>query len=136
MNPEIQMVTTVIISAVTSSGVMSLIIYLLQRRDKRKEKEEANNSAQSKMLLGLGHDKIVSLTDRFVHRGAITLKEKRNLQLLCDPYFELGGNGDAKIGNEACDELPIISDKEAERMDAELYGRELSMIAAYHAHEA
>lgn len=120
MNPEFQVVLTAVISAITSSGVMSLVIYLLQRRDKRKEKEEANHSAQAKMLLGLGHDKIISLTDKIVHRGAITLKEKRNLQLLCEPYFELGGNGDAKIGSDACNELPIVSDKDAELMDLEL----------------
>lgn len=75
MNPESQMVLTAIITALTSSGVMSFIIYLIQRRDKKREKEEANNSAQSRMLLGLGHDRIIYLTDRFVRRGAITLKK-------------------------------------------------------------
>ena len=52
-----------VIAALTSSGFMSLVIYLLQRHDKKKEHEEANESAQSKMLLGLGHDKLMSLTD-------------------------------------------------------------------------
>lgn len=124
MNPESQMVLTAIITALTSSGVMSFIIYLIQRRDKKREKEEANNSAQSRMLLGLGHDRIIYLTDRFVRRGAITLKEKRNLKFLCDPYFDLGGNGDCKIGYDACDKLPVVSEDEAEAMDEKLRRKE------------
>ena len=124
MNPESQMVLTAIITALTSSGVMSFIIYLIQRRDKKREKEEANNSAQSRMLLGLGHDRIIYLTDRFVRRGAITLKEKRNLKFLCDPYFDLGGNGDCKIGYDACDKLPVVSEDEAEAMDERLRRKE------------
>jgi hypothetical protein len=124
MTPESQMVLTAIITALTSSGVMSFIIYLIQRRDKKREKEEANNSAQSRMLLGLGHDRIIYLTDRFVRRGAITLKEKRNLKFLCDPYFDLGGNGDCKIGYDACDKLPVVSEDEAEVMDERLRRKE------------
>lgn len=125
MNPETQIIVfTALLSAVTSSGVMSLLVYLLQRHDRKKEKEEANNSAESKMLLGLGHDKIVHLTDKFIRRGAITLKEKRNLQFLCEPYFALGGNGDAKIGNDACEKLPIISEEEATEMDVAIHRKE------------
>ena len=125
MTPELQtVIITALISAVSSSGVMSLVIYLLQRRDKKKDQEAANNSAQSKMLLGLGHDKIIYLTDKFVRRGSITLKEKRNLKFLCDPYFELGGNGDCRIGYDACQQLPVISDEIADEMDAEFRRKE------------
>ena len=124
MKPEMQIVFTALLSALTSSGVMSLVIYLIQRRDKRREKEEANNSAQSRMLLGLGHDRIIYLTDKFVRRGSITLKEKRNLKFLCDPYFDLGGNGDCKIGFDACDKLPVVSEDEANDMDEKLRRKE------------
>ena len=126
MSSDINIIVfTAVLSALTSSGVMSLIIYLLQRRDRIKEKEETKNSAQSKMLLGLGHDRIIHLTDAFVRRGAITLKEKRNLKFLCDPYFGLEGNGDAKIGYLACNELPVVSEDEAATMDAHIYRKEL-----------
>ena len=124
MSPETQMIITAVISALSSSGVMSLILYLIQRRDKKKEKAEANKSAQSRMLLGLGHDKIVYLTDKFVRRGAITLKEKRNLEFLATPYFEAGGNGDGKIGYEACQRLPVVSDEDAEALDIEIKKKE------------
>jgi len=119
-----QILITALLSALSSSGVMSLIIYLIQRRDKKREKAEENDSAQSRMLLGLGHDRILHLTDKFVRRGSITLKEKRNLKFLCDPYFDLGGNGDCQIGYDACLKLPVVSDEEAEELDAKIKRKE------------
>jgi len=124
MNPEAQMLVTALLSAITSSGVMSLVIYLLQRRDKKKDQETANNSAQSRMLLGLGHDKIVYLTDKFVRRGSITLKEKRNLEFLYKPYADMGGNGDCKIGYDACQRLPVVSEEEAAEADIAIKRKE------------
>lgn len=119
-----QAIITVLITALTSSGFMSLIIYLLQRRDRRKEKEAADTSAQTRMLIGLGHDRVIYLTDRYVRRGSITLKEKRNLEYLYAPYRDMGGNGDCKIGYDACQGLPVVSEEVAEGMDIELRRKE------------
>lgn len=110
-------IVTAILSAVTSSGVMSLIVFLIGRHDKKKEAEAVKDSAESRMLLGLGHDKIIHLTDKCVRRGAITLKEKRNLEFLYKPYAELGGNGDCKLGYEECQKLPVVSEEMAREMD-------------------
>ena len=128
MESEIQTITTAIISALTSSGFLSLVMYLLQRRDKKKEKEESIESAQSKMLLGLGHDRILSITDRLVKRGAITLKEKRNLEYLWRPYSSLKGNGDCKIGYDACQQLPVVSEDKAEELDNNLKMKEYGFV--------
>ena len=117
MEPGLQTIITAVITALTSSGFVSLILYFLQRRDRQKEKEESIESAQAKMLLGLGHDRILSITDRLVKRGAITLKEKRNLGYLWKPYNSLHGNGDCKIGYEACQQLPVVSEEKAEELD-------------------
>lgn len=117
MEPGFQTIITAVITALTSSGFVSLILYFLQRRDRQKEKEESIESAQAKMLLGLGHDRILSITDRLVKRGAITLKEKRNLEYLWKPYNSLHGNGDCKIGYEACQQLPVVSEEKAEELD-------------------
>lgn len=122
-----QIIITAIASALTSSGFMSLVIYFLQRRDRKRDKEEANNSAQARMILGLGHDKILYLTDKFVRRDAITLKEKRNLEFLCEPYFELGGNGDCRVGYDACQKLKIVSEEVAEEMDAVIKRKEIGI---------
>jgi hypothetical protein len=124
MSSDAQIILTAVISALSSSGVMSVILYLIQRRDREKEKEELNKSVQTRMLLSLGHDKIVYLTDKFVRRGAITLKEKRNLEFLAKPYFEAGGNGDGKIGYEACQKLMVVPEESADFMDIEIKRKE------------
>ena len=117
MEPGLQTIITAVITALTSSGFVSLILYFLQRRDRRKEKEESMESAQAKTLLVLGYDRILSITDRLVKRGAITLKEKRNLEYLWKPYSSLHGNGDCEIGYKACQQLPVVSEEKAEELD-------------------
>ncbi len=129
MDPHDQMIITALISALSSSGVMSLVLYLIQRHDRIKDQKAAENSAQSRMLLGLGHDKIIYITDKFVRRGCITLKEKRNLEFLYKPYHDMGGNGDCKIGYEACQELPVVSEDEADKADIELKRKEYNLEA-------
>lgn len=119
-----QALFTVVVTAMTSSGFMSLIIYLLQRHDRLKEKEAADSSAQTRMLIGLGHDRLIYLTDKYVRRGSITLKEKRNLKFLYDPYADMGGNGDCKIGYDACQSLPVVSEEAAELADINIRRRE------------
>lgn len=116
MDLNAQIVFTALVTAFSSSGVMSLVIFLIQRRDKRRD-----------LLFGLGHDKIIYLTDKYVRRGAITLKEKRNLEILYIPYREMGGNGDCKIGYEACERLDIVSDEDADLMDTHLKRKEYGL---------
>lgn len=120
MDLEFKTIIMAVISAVTSSGFISLILYFMQRRDRKRDKEDAVQSAQAKMLLGLGHDKILQITDRIVRRGCITLKEKRNLEYLWVPYDSLHGNGDCKIGYDACQLLPVVSEEKAEEIDIEM----------------
>lgn len=124
MDQSVQIILTAVISALSSSGVMTLVIFLIQRRDEEKRRKEAKTSAEARMLVGLGHDKILYLTDKYVRRGGITLKEKRNLKCLYDPYRDLGGNGDCEIGYDACGRLPVISDEEAEAKDIEIKRKE------------
>lgn len=127
LNQTSIVLVTAILSAVTSSGVMSLVLYIIQRRDKKKDAEHARDSVESRMLLGLGHDKLIYLTDKFVRRGAITLKEKRNLEFLYEPYEALGGNGDCKIGYDACQQLPVVSEYEAQQMDTLMKRRDFGL---------
>lgn len=110
-------IVPILVSALTSSGMMSLVVCLVQRHDKLKEKEDSVNTVQSKMLLGLAHDRILQLTEQIIKRGAITSKEKTNLKYLYLPYSELGGNGDCETGYEACNELRVVSDQEARLLD-------------------
>lgn len=113
-------VVATILSIFGSGTFCSLITLALQRHWQKKDQKTARATSESRMILGLGHDKILHLSDRMVKRGAITLKEKRNLEYLYVPYKEMGGNGDCKIGYDACQKLRIVSEDEAEVLDWEL----------------
>ena len=77
-------------------------------------------------IMGLAHDKLIYLSDRFQERGAITLKEKSNLVSIYTPYHDgLGVNGDGKAGYEYCMKLPVITEEEARQLDAEIRYRRL-----------
>lgn len=93
-----------IIAGVTSGGFCSLIIFFVQRHDQKKGKR----SAESEMLLGLGHDRIVFLGSEYIRRGYITKDEYENLHdYLYKPYIDLGGNGTAARVMAEVEKLPL-----------------------------
>lgn len=81
----------------------------------------------SDAIVGLGHDKLLYLTDKISRRGKITLKEKTNLTGIYVPYHALGGNGDGKTGYEYCMTLPVCTDEDAEEMDRTFKRREYGL---------
>lgn len=107
----------IIIAIIGSNALFSFIQFLITRHDLKHRIQSDAEKNQSDMILGIGHDKILYLTDRIMQRGCITMKEKRNLNPLYEPYKRLGGNGDCKIGYDACNALPIVSENEAFEMD-------------------
>lgn len=71
-------------------------------------------------LIGLSHDKIISLSDKYMERGAITLKEKGTIKSIYEPYHKLGGNGDCQVAYGYICELKVVSEAEARELDKEL----------------
>jgi len=68
-------------------------------------------SAKSKMLLGLGHDRIMTLGMEYIKRGKITQGEYENLyKYLYEPYKKMGGNGTAERLMREVDKLEIVPD--------------------------
>lgn len=66
-------------------------------------------SASTKMLLGLGHDKVYELCLTYIKRGSITSDEYENLiKYLYEPYKALGGNGTAERLVVEVKKLPIV----------------------------
>jgi len=60
------------------------------------------------MILGLGHDRIVSLCNEYIERGWISSDEYENLyKYLYKPYEEMGGNGSAKRLMAIVNNLPV-----------------------------
>lgn len=90
---------TVFCSIAASSGFWA---FVQSRRDK--------NSAETKMLLGLAHDRILALGMVYLERGSISKEEYENLHdYLYKPYKDLGGNGVAKKIMDDVSKLPVKS---------------------------
>ncbi len=99
MEPLTQMIVTIICSLTASSGFWAFIA-----------KKGARRNDQSDMLIGLAHDRIMSLGMYYINRGNITQDEYENLyEYLFKPYERLGGNGSAKRIMKEVDKLPIVS---------------------------
>ncbi|MDR2933119.1 MAG: hypothetical protein LBV27_08435, partial [Oscillospiraceae bacterium] len=63
---------------------------------------------KTKMLIGLGHDRIMYLGMGYVERGYITSDEYENLyEYLYKPYEKMGGNGSAARVMSEVNKLPI-----------------------------
>lgn len=107
-----QCVVTIACAIVASSGFWGVIMKRMdQREEEKKAREEVaiqNREAQRKLLIGLAHDRIITLGMTYIERGYITKDEYENFfTYLYEPYEENGGNGSGnKVANELS-KLPI-----------------------------
>lgn len=86
MENWIQIIIAVFSSVLASSGLWAYFAKKTERKDIKTE-----------MLLGLAHDRIMSLGMTYIERGWITSDEYENLyEYLYKPYEKLGGNGSAR----------------------------------------
>lgn len=96
MNPYVQVIVSVLVALIASGGFWSFL-----------QSRHSHKSAQTRMLIGLGHDRIVYLGSKYIERGWISHDEYENLHdYLYDPYAEMGGNGSAKRIMDKVDKLP------------------------------
>ena len=85
-----------------SAGFWSFVTYACNKKDSCK-------TAEAKMLLGLGHDRILYLGSVYLKKQCITKDEYENLyDYLYLPYKELGGNGTAEKMINDVKKLPIV----------------------------
>lgn len=107
-----QCVVTIICAFIASSGFWGVIMKRIDFRENEKREAEIKASkdieAQRKLLIGLAHDRIITLGMTYIERGYITKDEYENFfTYLYEPYAENGGNGSgSKIAHEI-KELPI-----------------------------
>lgn len=95
-----QMLITILCAVIASSGFWAFITKMSEKKDVR-----------TKMLLGLGHDKIMYLGMKYIERGEITQSEYENLsKYLYEPYKQMGGNGSAERVMREVDKLKIVPD--------------------------
>ena len=96
-NPALRMVVTIVTSVLASSGFWA---FLQRHFDK--------NDATKRLLIGIGHDRIMYLGMQYIKRGSITADEYENLHdYLYLPYKENGGNGSAARIMSEVEKLPI-----------------------------
>lgn len=82
------------------AGSSSFWVYLRNSHQAR--------SANTRLLMGLAHDKIMHLGMKYIDRGWITSDEYEDFrQYLFEPYAELGGNGTAEQVMHAVQRLPL-----------------------------
>ncbi len=95
-----QTLLTILCAMIGSSGLWLFLQKLLEKRD-----------VKTKMLIGLGHDRIMYLGMKYIERKWITQSEYENLYTyLYQPYKKMGGNGSAERVMEEVKKLEIRPD--------------------------
>lgn len=86
-------------------GATGFWTFLWQIIDKKNKKHDA----LTRIILGLGHEKILELSFMYMERGYISEDEYNDLmKYLYEPYIELGGDGTVeKIVEGEVKKLPI-----------------------------
>jgi len=97
---ENSVVIAILSTLLASGGFWALLTKLIDKK-----------SAKTKMILGLGHDRIMFLGMKYVERGFITQSEYENLyKYLYEPYKKMGGNGSAERLMREVDKVKIVPD--------------------------
>lgn len=91
----------IVLAVIGSTGLWGGLWVFIQKVIDKK-------SAKSRMILGLGHDRIRWLCQKYIARGWITKDEYEDLHdYLYMPYTDMGGNGTAKRLMKEVDKLPV-----------------------------
>lgn len=104
MDPLVQTIISVVLALIASGGFWTFVSKKTDKKDIR-----------TQMLIGLGHDRIMTLCEMYIARKYITPDEYENLyEYLYKPYAALGGNGSAKRLMDAVNKLPTHPHDEKE----------------------
>ena len=93
-------IIAILSTLLASSGFWALVTRVIDKK-----------SAKTKMLLGLGHDRIMFLGSKYIENNHITQSEYENLyKYLYEPYKAMGGNGTAERLMQEVNRLKIVPD--------------------------
>ena len=94
-------VTTVVLAIFASSGFWAFLLAVLNKIIDKK-------SAKNQMILGLGHDRIIYLCEKYIAQGWLYSDDFENLHdYLYLPYKKMKGNGTAEKLMRDVEKLPI-----------------------------
>lgn len=92
---------TIVISVIASTGFWQFLINWYNHKHTKMD-------ATSRMLLGIANKIICESCQEYISRAYITKEEYEDLKkYLCDPYFELGGDGTVERLFKEVDRIPI-----------------------------
>lgn len=84
-----------------ATGFWSLLWNIIEKKNKR-------HDSLTRLMLGLGHEKIIELGLKYIERGYVTKDEYEDLiKYLYKPYKELGGNGTVEKIMDSVNRLPV-----------------------------
>lgn len=94
-------IVAIVVSIMASTGFWQFLINWYNHK-------RAKTGATIKMLLGITNKTICESCQEYIDRGYITTEEYKDLKkYLCEPYFELGGNGTVERLVKEIDQIPI-----------------------------
>lgn len=100
---------TIILAIVGSGGFWTLLQFIVTKLTEKR-------TATSKMLLGLGHERILEQCAYYKMRGYIEPDEYSELEkYLYEPYRKLGGNGAVEREMQRVKALPSEEPKKEEK---------------------
>ena len=109
-----QLIIQAVVSVLASGGLWSFLskkqeIHFEELERKRKEEAEAEekNDVKTKLLVGLAHDRLIYLTNKYLEEGWISSENYENLTYMYEPYIQGGGNGTVKRNMEKVEKLPF-----------------------------
>ncbi len=111
--PILTIISGIITSMITSQGLWTHV-----------SEKSRKNSAESELLRGLAHTRIMDLCEKYIDRGWITPEEYEVLiTYLYHPYLELGGNDGTvkKMVENEINRLPIQHIKQHQDIAREEY---------------
>ncbi len=89
--------TSIVLAILGSNALFTFITFLITRHDNKRASKDTEMRRQSDMLMGLGHDRIMTLGMNYIDRGYVTKEEYDDfVKYLYTPYIALGGNGTAE----------------------------------------
>lgn len=101
----VQSFVTILVAVFASTGFWNFVNARIEAKAKKK-------SAETELLIGLAHDRIYRLCEKYIERGYVTTMEYDNLMYLYRPYTKCGGNGTATKLIEQVDKLPMSDMRE------------------------
>lgn len=108
MDPIVEKILTILGSILVSSGFWGFVVAKMNKHNEEMRAIEQARTNERKLLLGLAHDRIMSLGMSYIERGWLTKDEYENLHdYLYTPYRAEGGNGSAQRIMTIVDGLPI-----------------------------